>query len=232
MSGVIDTHRLSLSDRVYEELKARLMDGRIEPGSRLVIDRLVEGLGVSHTPLREALARLEADQLVIKATNRGYTSAPLLDAPRMLQLYETRLIVEPPAAELAVARGGEQLVARLTATIRRLERAPRGGSYEEYRHVAEADAAFHETLIEASGNRYLVELFERLRPHQQTARLYARSGAPGISESAAEHAAVVEAVRARDAAGAAEAMRVHLQQGRGRMFAILDTPARRLQDVS
>jgi DNA-binding GntR family transcriptional regulator len=218
--------RLSLSDRAYEQLKARLMDGQIEPGSRLVIDRLVTDLGVSQTPLREALARLEAEGLVVKTTNRGYRSAPLIDAPRMLQLFEIRMILEPAAAELAVDRADEKLITRLTRTVRAMERAPRGGVYEEYRQVAEADAAFHKAIMEASGNIYLSEVYQRLHAHQQTARLYTRSGAPGVPEAVTEHRAVLEALRGHDALAAAEAMRAHLQLSRARLFAMLDPSLR------
>jgi DNA-binding GntR family transcriptional regulator len=223
MTQTAQTPRLSLSERVYEHLKARLMDGQIEPGSRLVIDRLVEDLGVSHTPLREALARLESDQLVVKSPNRRYTSTPLLDGPRMLQLFEARLVLEPASAELATARADEHLAARLATALRTMERAPHGGRYEQYRDLAEADATFHGALCEASGNPYLHEMFDRLRVHQHTARLYTRGGGvPDVAASVAEHRAVLDAVRTGDASAAGDAMRVHLQHSRARMFAILD----------
>jgi DNA-binding GntR family transcriptional regulator len=222
VSNAADTSRLGLPDRVYEQLKEMLVEGRVEPGSRLVIDRLAEDLGVSHTPLREAFARLEADRLVVKTANKGYTAAPLLDASRLLQLWEARLILEPAATELAVARGGEDLERRVTATQERLERAPTGRAYREYRQFAEADAAFHETIAELSGNEYVREMIERLRAHQQSARLWARSGVPGIGEAIAEHRAVLDQILARDAYAAGEAMRTHLQQSRARVFALID----------
>jgi DNA-binding GntR family transcriptional regulator len=213
---------IGLPDVAYEQLKERLMDGALAPGERLVIDRLAAELGVSQTPIREALARLEADRLVVKVLNRGYTSAPPLTGERLLQLYELRLILEPPAVELALLRADHGLPHRLAAAIERLERAPAGASYREYRQVAEADAAFHDAIARASGNEYLIEAMGRLTPHQQTARLYTLRGVPDIPEAAGEHRAILRAVEAGDPAAANEAMRGHLQQARSRLLTILD----------
>src|SRR4051812_5975759 len=71
--------RSVLADRVYELIKVKLMDNVVEPGARLSIDALSREMDVSATPIREALARLESDGLVVKRAHRGYTAAPRLD---------------------------------------------------------------------------------------------------------------------------------------------------------
>jgi DNA-binding GntR family transcriptional regulator len=210
-----------LADRVYEQIKEMVVDGQVEPLARLVIDRLAEQLGVSHTPLREAFARLEADGLVCKVTN-GYISAPALDPPRLLQLWEDRIIFEPAAAELAALRGGDDFLEALGAAHERLVAMPGGVAYAEYRQVADADGEFHSLIVGAADNEFLAEHIARLRPHQHAVRLYARAGAPGLPATRAEHAEIVAALSMRDPKAAADAMRAHLEQSRSRMFAMFD----------
>src|SRR2546426_5899812 len=100
-SAVRLPNRRVLGDSVYEVIKGLVIDQRVEPGSRMNIDSLARQLTVSQTPIREALARLEADGLVIREPLRGYSVAPLLDASSFDQLYDMRLLLEPEAARHA-----------------------------------------------------------------------------------------------------------------------------------
>ncbi len=79
--------RQMLAGEVYEYIKTQLMDQRIQPGVRINIDKLARQLQISQTPIREALARLEAEGLVTKEPLRGYSSTPLLDPSSFQQLY-------------------------------------------------------------------------------------------------------------------------------------------------
>src|ERR1700688_191150 len=80
--------RQILAGEVYEYIKNQLMDQQIQPGGRINIDQLARQLQVSQTPIREALARLEAEGLMTKEPLRGYSSTPLLDPASFQQLYE------------------------------------------------------------------------------------------------------------------------------------------------
>src|SRR5919106_3594005 len=82
-----------LVDDVHEAIKARIMDHAIAPGARVSIDGLARELGVSPTPVREALARLESAQLVVKEPLRGYPTTPLLTADQLADLYRFRLLI-------------------------------------------------------------------------------------------------------------------------------------------
>ena len=108
--------RQILTDGVYEAVKELVMDQHIEPRSRVNIDKLARDLGVSPTPVREALARLESDGLVIKEPLRGYSIAPLLDRAAFEELYEVRLLLEPHVAR----RAGERANARLVRNLQRV----------------------------------------------------------------------------------------------------------------
>jgi DNA-binding GntR family transcriptional regulator len=213
--------RQTLSDEVYEIVREYLIDHRLPPGSRLVIDSMAEQLGVSQTPLREALARLEADQFVVKEPHRGYTVAPLLDRASFEELYEMRLLVEPHAAGLAARRGSDADLAAIAEAYARMRRSSVGARYREYRQLLEGDAAFHERIARASGNRYLRQTIDRLRMHQLAARLYGGSGVPDRKHTLDEHEAILEAIEARHGRDAETAMRRHLVRARDELIPIL-----------
>ena len=110
MSGAPDgetsplPRRQVLTDGVHEAIKALIMDQTIEPGARVSIDGLARRLGVSPTPVREALARLESAELVVKEPLRGYRTTPLLNRAELDDLYQFRLLIEPWAAARAAER--------------------------------------------------------------------------------------------------------------------------------
>jgi len=90
--------RQILTDSVYDAVKALIMDDVVPPGAKLNMDALARDLAVSPTPIREALARLESERLVVKEPLRGYTTAPLLTRAAFEDLYDFRLHLEPWAA--------------------------------------------------------------------------------------------------------------------------------------
>ncbi|MDB5623176.1 MAG: GntR family transcriptional regulator [Devosia sp.] len=90
-----------LGEEVYNAIYGQLMSRQIAPGGRISVDRLVRELGVSQTPIREALSRLEAQGLEVKTHLVGYSAAEQLDRRRLEQLYELRLLLEPFAAARA-----------------------------------------------------------------------------------------------------------------------------------
>jgi DNA-binding GntR family transcriptional regulator len=207
--------RSVLADRVYELIKMKLMDNVVEPGARLSIDALSRDMQVSATPIREALARLESDGLVVKRAHRGYTAAPRLDARALDELFRIRMLLEPASASWAAQAATARQIAAMEDMIAAMSEPVTGDSYESYRAFAAQDAAFHLALAEASGVGLMVDILTRLRPHTQLYRLYYTVG---ISEdTVAEHSRVIEAVSRRDAASAAEAMAAHLSASQQRL---------------
>ncbi|WP_245518444.1 GntR family transcriptional regulator, partial [Mesorhizobium sp. M1C.F.Ca.ET.189.01.1.1] len=91
----------SLAEDVYEAIFAQLMSLKIAPGSRITVDNLVKEFDVSHTPIREALGRLEGEGLVLKTHLIGYRAAPQITRRRFDELYEMRLLLEPHGAAKA-----------------------------------------------------------------------------------------------------------------------------------
>lgn len=214
-----ETHALpprrALADDVYDALLGMLMDQTIEPGSRVSIDGIARQLDVSPTPMREALVRLESEGLVAYSARKGYRAAELLDASELRQLFEVRMLLEPPAAALAATRIRPDQLAALQSLADADDESTDDAHYAGYRSFAEQDAAFHRLIVECAGNDMLTESVVRLRAHTHLYRLYFRHGI--AADTSEEHDAVLAALRAHDAQAAESAMAAHIERSYGRL---------------
>ena len=199
--------RAVLADGVYEAVKALIMDRHLEPGAKVNMDALARELEVSPTPVREALARLEADGLVTKRPLVGYTTVPLLDADGLTELFELRQLLEPAAAALV----------SMVADVRKATGALRGEDYHSYGLIVAHDTEFHEAIAAAAGRPLLVQTLRRLHPHVQIYRLFYRQDVG--RETLAEHATIARCLQRKDADGAARAMTEHLAKAHRRFLA-------------
>ncbi|NAZ82002.1 FCD domain-containing protein [Kineococcus sp. R8] len=203
-------HR-GLSDSVHEALLELLMSRGVEPGSALRTQAVADRLGVSATPVREALARLEATGLVVRSARRGYRAAPLLTPEELGQLVDVRLLVEPGNAERACRRSDDAFVRRLWGAVEAQRTAPTGPGYAGFKEYLRADWSFHELVAEGTGNPFIVRTLDSFRGFVQ--RLHqVEERVPDAADSVAEHEAIVRAFEQRDPAGAADAMRRHLER--------------------
>lgn len=207
--------RRALADDVHDVVRNMLMDGLIVPGKRVVIESLARELDVSPTPVREALARLESEGLVIKQALKGYTAAPLLDRSGFSNLFEMRRILEPEAAALAAVRITPDGMAAIEESLQNMHIGGAEVHFEEYRDFVEQDAKFHAVIADSSGNPLLSEAITRLRPHMPLYRLLFKSGF--AEESHTEHDAIVQALRSHNPEAAALAMRLHIENARSRI---------------
>jgi DNA-binding GntR family transcriptional regulator len=146
----------SVVDQVYLAIRERIASGSLARGARVHQEDLAEELGVSRTPVREALRRLAAEGLVEMRTNRGARVADVRQVD-MRAAYEARLVVEPGAARLAAQRGRsappERMRRALASQRRAIPNVPRS---------FEANREFHIALVAASGNEFLLQFVERL----------------------------------------------------------------------
>lgn len=204
------THR-GLTDAVHDALLDLLMSRGVEPGSPLRTEALAVRLGVSATPVREALARLEATGLVVRSARRGYRASPLLSAQELGQLVDVRLLVEPGNAERACARADDTFVGRLWDAVEAQRTSPTGPGYAGFKDYLEADWSFHELVAEGTGNPFIVRTLDSFRGFVQ--RLHqVEEHVPDALESVAEHEAIVRAFEARDPSAASALMRSHLER--------------------
>jgi DNA-binding GntR family transcriptional regulator len=202
--------RSVLADQVYKEILARLIDGDLESGDPVSIDGTARELGVSPTPVREALARLESTGMVVRAALRGYRVAPLLTHDELLDLMDARLLIEARNAELACGRADPPFLEALERSIDDLRDAPNGPHFSEYRSYWEADERFHRLIAEQTGNKFLLGAYESLGGHVHRFRLFGGLGVQDARFAVEEHARILEALRRGDPAGARTAMSGHL----------------------
>ncbi|GHJ41683.1 GntR family transcriptional regulator [Streptomyces sp. TS71-3] len=201
--------RQALSDSVYESIKAMVMDHEIAPGARVGIEALARALKVSPTPVREALARLEADGLVVKRPLSGYRATELLTRQGIDELFEMRLLLEPKAAALAALNAVEAQMDAMERIVEEMQAHPGpNGRYASYRDFAALDQRFHDSIGQASHRPLLADAVERLHAHLHLFRLSNVEGAGG--PTVAEHERILRAILRRKPERAAEAMAEHL----------------------
>ena len=193
---------------VYDVLRAQILDNIIPPGTRVNIDAVSRKFGVSPTPVREALRRLQGDNLLITSSNRGYSTTPLLDLKGLRELFEFRLLVEPWAARTAAVNRLENPAHQLSAELQTfIEHAD--GKDDIRQQLVTHDSRFHKQILTASGNDVVLYAYEQTHCHLHIFRLYPAdiNGRMTIDE----HRRVWEAIRDCEPAQAENAMYEHLK---------------------
>lgn len=207
--------RRALADDVYAALIAQIMDHDLAPDARLNIEALARSLEVSPTPVREALARLEADGLVRKEPLRGYRTTAMLTTAQLGEIMQFRALIEPWAAATAATRRTPSDLDDLRVELASAPAVTTGTDYADYAALAQHDHRFHALLLRIAGNAVVRESFERTRAHLHMFRYaFATSMA---SEPVAEHVRIVETVVAGDAGAAHAAMTEHLRAAHARL---------------
>ncbi len=204
-------------EEVFEVIRADIMSLAIPPDTRISIDHLARKLGVSQTPIREALSMLEAIGLVTKRHFVGYCSAPQLNRRQLDQLYEARLLIEPFAARHAAERMDDVAMAELVALAQAMTPGESRHSYDKF---ADQDSDLHDLIAAGSGNPIIRETLARLHSHLHIFRL--RFHSEVATEAVNEHAALIEALTSRNADAAEAAMREHIQRSYARVVPFAD----------
>lgn len=199
--------RRRASDAVYEALRDAILSRVFEPGQRLHVHDLAQRLDVSLTPVKEALGRLAAEELVeIRPRSGTYVTAMSPDTVE--ETFQIRTALECLAAEAAVVRASDSEIERLRLLFESMgETAPREQAVHEQRN-----SEFHRWIVRCSQNRKLISMYESLNAHIQIARIHHAEAdwRQRLSVEHREHAAIVAAFEARDAQAAVTALRQHL----------------------
>ena len=202
---------VSVADRAYAALRERILSGDLHHHAKLHQEELAEELGVSRTPVREALGRLAADGLVELLPNRGARVADITPED-MRSSYEARLVIEPAAAALAARRrdiGATRAMRRAIAAHRTAD-----GDVDA---AFDANRDFHLALVAAAGNAFLSRFVELLWARRIGFRIYeAQRESPDlIAMDAEQHAAIADAVERGDGARAERLTREHIADAMG-----------------
>lgn len=204
----LERRAVKASDRAYASLREDIVEWRLPPGTVLGEVEQSERLGVSRTPLREALARLTAEGLASAQRGRGVVVSDISLA-HIDELFELREALEAKAAALAALRGDRARFAGLRdrfAAASALLHDDDPQRHQYYALAAELDAAIDDSIA----NAYLTQSLEGLRVHLTRVRRLAKDDAARLRQAASEHAAIAGAIADGNAHLAAAATAVHL----------------------
>lgn len=189
---------------VHRRLLDDIRSGALPPGARLRETELAARLGLSRTPVREAIRMLEADGLVTHLPRQG-ASVRRLDHAEVMELYEMRVVLEGTAARLAARAASELELAELAQINAEIASADTPG------HAARLNHRFHAVLVDAARNRFLSRAMAALRRTYLILGPSTLADPDRAAEALAEHAALLEALCARDGAAAETLMRRHIE---------------------
>jgi DNA-binding GntR family transcriptional regulator len=200
-----------LTDAAYRILKAQILSQAFAPGQRLRVDDLAARLGMSRTPVKDALNALAAEGLVDIVPRRG-TFVAGLSAETIAEVFELRRALELLAAESLVARVTDEEIAELKELLAALDDSAQDDADEHMRR----NMAFHRAFVRMAGNRKLLEVYESLNVHIQIARIHARwqNWQQRRPQEREEHQAILQALETRDAASLAAAVDAHIRRAK------------------
>jgi DNA-binding GntR family transcriptional regulator len=213
-----DGARLPASERAYRILKRLILDNELPAGSQILELEAAARLGMSRTPIREAMVRLDQEGMVELRPRHGMRVLPI--SPDVLaEIYDILTALEGIAAESAARRGAspEQL-ASLQQAVDEMEAAL---AADDLLRWSAADAAFHRQLVDLAGNRRLAALVEQVSDQAHRARLATLRLRPKPVSSNRDHAALVQAIRDRDARLAREIHEQHRRQAADMLVALI-----------
>jgi DNA-binding GntR family transcriptional regulator len=200
----------NLRGQAVEMLRASIVAGELEPGEIYSAPALAERLGVSATPVREAMLDLANDGLVEPVRNRGFRVV-VVDEDALDEISELRQMLEVPAVAKVVARAGDEELVALFAKVDRIEAAAVRSDAAEFLF---ADRDFHLSLLTLGGNTRLVRLVGQLRNQTRLAGIKVLAESGQLMASALEHRPILDAVCRRDAELAQRLMSAHLAHTR------------------
>ncbi|MFI2228642.1 GntR family transcriptional regulator [Nocardia testacea] len=192
------------TERAAAVIRRAILAGRLRPGRQLIEVDIAEQLGMSKTPVREALKSLAGSGLVTISAYRGAT-VRVIDAHTAAAVYDMRALLEPEAAKRTVASG-----VPMQDTIEVLERAIRAGETGDVAQMSLCNREFHQHLYARCGNPLMVHALDDLRDQTALVSVSAWRSTGNWRVEADEHRAIAEAALRGDASGTAELLREHI----------------------
>lgn len=201
---------MPLRDVVFRTLRKGILHGDLKPGERLMEIQLANRLGVSRTPVREAIRMLELEGLVINSPHKGAQVARITEKD-LQDVLEVREGLEELAVKLACERITEQELQELYEASRRFEKLTREKD-SSITLLGEADEDFHAIIYQASGNRRLVQLINNLREQMFRYRVEYLKDEENLASLIHEHDELWSSLKRRDINGARRNMRMHIDR--------------------
>lgn len=209
---------LPLRDVVFNTLRQGILKGKLKPGERLMEIHLANQLGVSRTPIREAIRMLELEGLVIMLPRKGAQVANI-SKQDLRDVLELRKALDTLAVSLACERITPEVLAKLKAKSKEFEEVIKS---KEFSKIAEADVEFHDIIHEASGNRRLSIMVNNLAERIYRYRLEYIKEIDDYSQLAAEHQEIVRCIENGDKEGAVKIIEIHIDNQEESIMTQLD----------
>lgn len=197
---------LPLRDVVFNTLRKAILTGELKPGERLMEIHLANRLGVSRTPIREAIRKLELEGLVTMIPRRGAEVAQITEKS-LKDVLEVRRALDALCAELACDRISDEEKEKLRQACEEFEHATKTGDVTT---IAAADVAFHDIIVEATGNQRLIQLINNLSEQMYRYRFEYIKDESGHDNLVSEHRMIYESIIRQDKVKAAEAAKLHI----------------------
>lgn len=212
---------VALAEQTYRLLKDKILRCELKPGARISMPEVALALGVSRTPVAEALKRLASEGLVEIVQRRG-TFVTQLTARDVAEICDMRAMIELHAAETILARGmGAEFRAAVRGALAAMEQAIAGDDDREYETFTNNDRDFHTALVKSTGNNRLIRAYTALNIHTLGARVHYLDG-DDVHHGQNEHKAIVAAFEQGAVDQVKAALQTHITGVRERILEVLD----------
>jgi DNA-binding GntR family transcriptional regulator len=205
------------ADTAYEAIRAGILTGDHPQGARLREEELADVLGVSRTPIREALRRLQADGLVELGVSRGAQVVSYTDAD-LEEIFDLRALIEPYAHGLAAETIDAASLDRLRELADGMEEQQHGTGERSRGRIAELNREFHSTIVRAAGSDRLVALLQQVVHVPIVHRTFHRYTPEALARSFEHHRELIDALTAGDRTWAESVMRSHVHAARAALL--------------
>jgi GntR family transcriptional regulator, rspAB operon transcriptional repressor len=211
-----------LTEQTYRILKQKILRRQLKPGQRILVDDIAHALGVSRTPVTDALKRLAVEGLVVIQPRRG-TFVSELTSRDVAELFDIRLILELYAARHTLEQ--EKVDAFLTAIeepMRHMREATVNDSYGDYETFIAADRKLHLELVKMTENQRLIQTYTDLNVHMGVSRAHYLNSVENAREAHQEHQEILRAFRSRDRNDVEQALATHILNVKTRILSMLE----------
>jgi DNA-binding GntR family transcriptional regulator len=207
-----------LADRVYEQVRARILSRAIKGDEQINVDGVAAELCVSRTPVLEAIKRLSADGLVEIRSRRG-SFVKGVTARDVTEIFQIREALELFAARFVIeSEDSESVVQKMQVLLDEMQQVISNNDFKDYSRFTLADRAFHNTIVEACGNQRMKASYENLNVHLHIMRSHFFKRLDPPQRVHADHVAILDALRSKDARSAERVIKRHLSSIREKMI--------------
>ena len=210
MAQDTDPSRLNSSEAAYQQLRQQILDGTLKSGEALKERDLCSDLGISRTPVREALRRLSADGLVDISPRRSIRVTQL-DPSELKEIYEVGSVLQTYVTGLAVVKSTKADIQSLTKLVDKMERLLAAGSEDLAAEYAQLDHAFHDRIAEIARNSRILQIIRQAVDVRLLANVMDRYEADDFRVSLEEHHVILAAIARKDQRAARAAIAKHVR---------------------